>query len=130
MPKSEKEETGVFIKNLNKTFWVDNISVDEDGARDKKSRGKGGCCGAGCGCAACCMEKKPKHAVRDVSIALNKGEVLGLLGANGAGKTTTFRMMCGVEVPNMDANTEILINGKSIFDERGACRRLIGYTAQ
>ena len=68
--------------------------------------------------------------MRDANIVLKKGEVLGLLGGNGAGKTTTFRMMCGIEVPDANENTEILTAGKSIFHERGACRRAIGYTAQ
>ena len=32
-------------------------------------------------------------AVRDVSLELRRGEVLGLLGPNGAGKTTTMKML-------------------------------------
>jgi len=31
--------------------------------------------------------------VRDVSIALEAGQVLGMVGPNGAGKTTTIRML-------------------------------------
>lgn len=38
--------------------------------------------------------------VRDVSLALHPGEVVGLLGPNGAGKTTTFRMLAGILHPD------------------------------
>jgi lipopolysaccharide export system ATP-binding protein len=36
-----------------------------------------------------------KWAVRELSLAVAPGEVVGLLGPNGAGKTTTFNMMVG-----------------------------------
>ncbi len=35
-------------------------------------------------------------AVRDLSIDLHRGEILGFLGPNGAGKTTTINMICGL----------------------------------
>ncbi len=38
--------------------------------------------------------------VDDVSLHVEKGEVVGLLGANGAGKTTTFYMIVGLERPD------------------------------
>ena len=38
-----------------------------------------------------------RRVVDDVSLAVEQGEVVGLLGANGAGKTTTFYMMVGLE---------------------------------
>ena len=37
------------------------------------------------------------HAVRDVSIQVQKGETIALIGANGAGKTSTLRAITGLE---------------------------------
>jgi branched-chain amino acid transport system ATP-binding protein len=37
------------------------------------------------------------HAVRDVSLSVDSGEVVGLIGPNGAGKTTTFNAVSGVQ---------------------------------
>jgi len=37
-----------------------------------------------------------RDVVSDVSMVLNKGEIIGLLGPNGAGKTTTFYMITGM----------------------------------
>ena len=41
-----------------------------------------------------------RRVVDDVSLHVQKGEVVGLLGANGAGKTTTFYMIVGLERPD------------------------------
>ncbi len=38
-------------------------------------------------------------AVNDISLKIEKGEVVGLLGPNGAGKTTTFYMIVGLTKP-------------------------------
>ena len=40
-----------------------------------------------------------RRVVDDVSLHVEPGEVVGLLGANGAGKTTTFYMIVGLETP-------------------------------
>ena len=37
-----------------------------------------------------------KKVVRDVSLNINKGEIIGLLGPNGAGKTTIFHIIVGL----------------------------------
>ncbi|CUS92247.1 ABC transporter, partial [Candidatus Kryptonium thompsonii] len=43
---------------------------------------------------------KKRYVVRNVSIEVKQGEVVGLLGPNGAGKTTTFYMIVGMIKPN------------------------------
>ena len=52
-----------------------------------------------------------RRVVKDVSLAVEKGEVVGLLGPNGAGKTTSFYMIVGLV--RADAG-EISIDGNSV----------------
>lgn len=40
-----------------------------------------------------------KNVVKDVSLEVKQGEIIGLLGPNGAGKTTTFYMIVGLIKP-------------------------------
>ena len=53
----------------------------------------------------------PRTVVKDVSLSIKSGEVVGLLGPNGAGKTTTFYMIVGLVAAN---GGQILLNGESI----------------
>lgn len=39
---------------------------------------------------------KGRDVVKDVSLTINRGEIVGLLGPNGAGKTTSFYMLVGL----------------------------------
>ena len=39
---------------------------------------------------------KEREVVRDVSLSIDRGEIVGLLGPNGAGKTTCFYMIVGL----------------------------------
>lgn len=41
-----------------------------------------------------------KMVVRDISLSIRRGEIVGLLGPNGAGKTTTFYMIVGLVKPD------------------------------
>jgi simple sugar transport system ATP-binding protein len=50
-------------------------------------------------------------ALRDVSMHLKKGEVLGLVGDNGAGKSTLIKILTGFVQPDVG---EIFVNGESV----------------
>src|SRR5215213_3401141 len=52
-----------------------------------------------------------RRVVDDVSLFVEQGEVVGLLGANGAGKTTTFYMMVGLERAETGS---IFLNGQDV----------------
>jgi multiple sugar transport system ATP-binding protein len=41
--------------------------------------------------------RHPVHAVRDLNLAVNRGEIVALLGSSGCGKTSTLRMIAGFE---------------------------------
>lgn len=43
---------------------------------------------------------KGRYVVKNVSVEVKRGEIVGLLGPNGAGKTTTFYMIVGLIKPN------------------------------
>jgi len=58
---------------------------------------------------------KTVSAVKDVTMTVNRGEIIGYLGPNGAGKSTTIKMMTGVLEPT---SGEILVNGKVPYKNR------------
>lgn len=51
------------------------------------------------------------HALKDVSINIDKGEIVTLIGANGAGKSTTLRTISGLLKPREGA---IQLNGEDL----------------
>jgi lipopolysaccharide export system ATP-binding protein len=72
---------------------------------------------------------KNRRVVDEVSISVERGEIVGLLGPNGAGKTTTFYMIVGLITPNEGT---ILLNDQDITKEPvyKRARMGIGYLAQ
>lgn len=45
------------------------------------------------------------HAIKGVSLKINKGEIVTLIGANGAGKSTTLRAISGLNLPRQGSIT-------------------------
>jgi ABC-2 type transport system ATP-binding protein len=63
-------------------------------------------------------------AVAGVDLAIEKGEIFGLVGPNGAGKTTTLRMLATLLQPTAG---DARIAGESIRRNPQAVRRVLGY---
>lgn len=57
------------------------------------------------------MEFGPTRAVNHVSIRIEQGDILGLLGENGAGKSTLMNVLAGTYLPT---SGEIFINGQKV----------------
>ena len=66
----------------------------------------------------------PLHAVQGVTLEIQRGEVVGLLGQNGAGKTTIMKMITGFLEPS--AGT-VLLDGVDVLEDRIGVQRRIGY---
>lgn len=64
------------------------------------------------------------RAVHEVSFAIGRGEIVGLLGHNGAGKTTIMKMLTGYLEPSSGA---IMIDGLDITEHRREVQKRIGY---
>nr|XP_058142182.1 phospholipid-transporting ATPase ABCA3-like [Dasypus novemcinctus] len=66
-------------------------------------------------------------AVRNITLAIKKGECFGLLGLNGAGKTTTFEILTGDETAT---SGDVFIDGYSSTKHIRKIRSKIGYCPQ
>ncbi|MCR4610167.1 MAG: ATP-binding cassette domain-containing protein [Eubacterium sp.] len=92
-------EQAIMMKNICKDFKVLNRSEGLKGSiKDLFSR-----------------DYKTVSAVKDVSLTIERGEIIGYLGPNGAGKSTTIKMMTGVLEPT---SGEILVNGVIPYKNR------------
>ena len=97
----------VVMKNVSKQFKVLNRHEGLKGSiRDLFSR-----------------DYRIVRAVENVSLTVNKGEIIGYLGPNGAGKSTTIKMMTGVLEPTAG---EILVGGRVPYQDRTANAENIG----
>ncbi len=72
---------------------------------------------------------KKRAVVKDVSLEISRGQIVGLLGPNGAGKTTCFYMIVGIIAADKGS---ISIDGEDItsLPVHGRARKGIGYLPQ
>lgn len=68
-----------------------------------------------------------KHVVKDLSLQVKQGEILGFLGPNGSGKTTAIRMLCGLLTPDSGEGHCL---GYDIVTQSDAIKREVGYMTQ
>ena len=68
----------------------------------------------------------PFTALEDVSIDVESGERVGLLGPNGSGKTTLLRILAGLNSPTTG---EVTVDGQRYEPDAYQVRRKVGYVA-
>ena len=70
-----------------------------------------------------CSASESRHALRDVSLTIREGEMVGLLGPNGAGKTTLLKSIATLLSVSSGC---ILVHGRDVEVDPIAARRAIG----
>ena len=71
---------------------------------------------------------KGQQTLRHVSLSIDKGEMVSIVGRNGAGKSTFSKLICGFEDPD---SGEVMFHGKDLLKENIRHRaKYIGYVMQ
>lgn len=67
------------------------------------------------------------RAVNTLSLAIEKGEMVALVGPDGAGKTTTIRLFCGILRPDSGS---LRVLGFDLLSQTAEVKKRIGYLSQ
>lgn len=93
-----------------KGFRVDAISLKKD-VTVKKSL----------------LKTQKKAILKDISIDINSGELVAVIGASGSGKTTLLKVLSGLSEPNEGT---VLVNGDNLYENYEVYRNILGYVPQ
>jgi len=63
------------------------------------------------------------HVLQDVSLSVEAGEHVAVVGRSGAGKTTLLNILGGLDRPDRSTSGDVLLDGESFFRGFGASRR-------
>lgn len=110
MPETEDMQPILQIRNLSKKF-VKPLDFAEKVAQKLGSD----------------IQEEIVHAVDDVSLTINKGEVVSLVGESGCGKSTLGRMVAGI-LPQTDGS--IHYKGQNVDDLTGAAAKEVALKVQ
>jgi ABC-2 type transport system ATP-binding protein len=67
------------------------------------------------------------HALKDINLEIQRGEIFALLGPNGAGKTTLISTICGIV---RATSGSVAVDGHDIVNDYRATRAMIGLVPQ
>lgn len=68
-----------------------------------------------------------KQVLKDISLDVQSGQIIGYIGPNGAGKSTTVKILTGII---QDYTGEVLVNGKPLRDQIMEVKSIIGYVPE
>ena len=74
-------------------------------------------------CEGLCKSYSGRQIIRDISLHVEKGELVSLLGVSGIGKTTLFNLLSGLEAPD---GGRVFYEGREVTGQKG----MVGYMQQ
>ncbi len=74
-----------------------------------------------------CYDTLHPPEVKDISLIVRKGEMIGIVGTSGAGKSTLVDLVLGILPPT---SGEVTVDGRNIHDSLPAWQAQIGYVSQ